>query len=49
LKKERERYIIWIVDITHAKDGLNKFNIPCHKGRHPAQGGKNSFSKGVKR
>ncbi|MDF2547651.1 MAG: uracil-DNA glycosylase-like protein [Anaerosolibacter sp.] len=31
-----------------AEQTLNKLNIPCHKVRHPAQGGKNEFVEGMK-
>lgn len=31
-----------------ANENLNKLGIPCHKVRHPAQGGKNEFVQGIK-
>jgi uracil-DNA glycosylase len=31
-----------------AEQTLNKLNISCHKVRHPAQGGKNDFVRGIR-
>lgn len=32
-----------------AEETLNNLNIPCHKVRHPAQGGKNQFVEGIRK
>lgn len=32
-----------------AEQTLNKLNVPCHKVRHPAQGGKNEFVEGMRK